>query len=240
MPRTSLASTPPEAPASGNPRWALESAVLAARIPASAKLIMCILMTCLGPSSLDLGKWSPGMRKLAGQASLNIHTVVRYVALLEAHGWLATRKHRGRRTEYALSAGRDFEDSARASNLPGVATTSNGSEFRGVATRGNRGVATTSNGGVATRGNTFRTCPDHKSDQGESQDQGHCLDGDGNQSGEQGRRPANTQEADQGVLPLVATLPAPGPDYIAEYLAQCRREKWAGQESLLDSSQASW
>lgn len=231
MPRVSLASTSPVVPASSNPRWALEAAVLTARIPASAKLIMCVLMTCLGPASLDLGKWSPGMRKLAGQASLNIHTVVRYVALLETHGWLAARKQRGRRTEYTLSAGRDFEDSAGARKLPTVATKSNTSAGQGVATTSNGGVATRGNGGVVTTSNTFRTQSGHKSDLGVVQGQEHSLDRDESQPSEQGRRPANTQLANKGVLPLVTTPPAV--DYIAQVLAQHKREKWE-PGSLLD------
>ena len=146
MPRMSSASTSPVVPASGNPRWALEAAVKAARVPAPAKLILLDLMTCLGASSLDLGKWSPGMRRLAAETCLNIHTVVRYVALLEAHGWLTSRKQRGRRAEYALSAGRDFEDSAKVRKLPTVATTSNTS--KSAAKRG--GDQTRNRGGWAT------------------------------------------------------------------------------------------
>ena len=64
----------------------------------------------------------------------------------------------------------------------------------------------------------------------------HSLDRDEGQLPEQGRRSANTQVTDQEVLPLVTTPPAA--DYIAQVLAQHRREKWE-PGSLLDPSQDS-
>lgn len=206
MPRMSLADHSPVV--SANPRWALERAVKAARIPAPAKLILFDLMTCLGPDSLDLGKWSPGMRRLTAETGLNNHTVVRYARLLEEHGWLSARKHKGRRTEYTLSAGRDFTDraSARKSNLPGVVSLSNTT------------VATTDNGGVVSGSNTFRTCPDQKSEQVQTVGQAPQID-DLDPLPGTGHSPASTPGDDQEVLSLVATVRAKPSPALAALLA---------------------
>ncbi len=92
-----------------NPRWPLERAVFAARIPPIAKLIMLALLTKAGPVSLDLGERSPSTRKLTGWTSLKRDTVISYLSLLETHGWLTSRKRSGLPTEYALSQGEAFE-----------------------------------------------------------------------------------------------------------------------------------
>jgi hypothetical protein len=198
MSRVRVGSEVPVAQQPVNLRWSLERQVKAARIPAPAKLIMFTLMTCLGPASLDLGKWSPGMRKLAAETSLNIHTVVRYVALLESHDWLSRRLSKGRRTEYVLSSGREFTEPGKPGNLPGVATPSNTT----VATGGNTTVATPSN--------TFRTCSDQETDLSHEQDQVFSEE-DERQAPEQGRSPANTAEDICGVLLGVATVTEAAP-----------------------------
>jgi DNA-binding transcriptional MocR family regulator len=94
-----------------NPRWPLERAVLAARIPPVGKLVMLTLLAKTGSSSLDLGKWSPGTRTLAEQTGLSREIVIKHLGLLEAHGWLAVRKRKGLRPEYALSEGQPFRGS---------------------------------------------------------------------------------------------------------------------------------
>jgi hypothetical protein len=90
-------------------KWALESAVIDTSIPPPAKLIMLVLLARTGPGSLDLGRFSPGTRRLADQTGMKRETLLKYLGLLEDHGWLAVRKSRGRRAEYILSEGRPFD-----------------------------------------------------------------------------------------------------------------------------------
>ncbi len=130
-----------------NPRWPLETAVLAAGIPPIGKLVMLTLLARTPRDSLDLGKWSPGIRRLAEQTGLKPHTVIKYLDLLAEHGWLAVRKQQGLRTRYVLSTGQAFQ--AVAPRKPPT-----------VAVKGNSpngGVAMDGNGGVAMDGNTYRS-----------------------------------------------------------------------------------
>jgi DNA-binding MarR family transcriptional regulator len=163
MPRLALVREPatPPAPPSANPRWALERAIRTAGIPASAKLILYTLLTYLGPDSLDLGRWSPGTRRLSVETSMNVHTISRHLAALEEHGWIVKRARKGRRTEYVLSAGRAYADRAGQRKPPTDATKSisdrtapKSRRQAGDATKSISGDATKSISGDVTRGIT--------------------------------------------------------------------------------------
>ena len=127
---------------SPNPKWALGHAVLAARIPPNAKLIMLVLLD-LTNGPLDISSWSPSTRKLAELTSLKRDTVVKYIALLELHGWLAVRRHAGDRNQYVLSAGRAFAAG------PNKGTTT--SPHNGTTAGPNKGTTTSPHNGTTTR-----------------------------------------------------------------------------------------
>jgi hypothetical protein len=143
-------------------KWALETAVLGARIPPSGKLIMLVLLAKASPDSLDLGRYSPGTRKLAEQTGLKTDTVTKYLGLLEQHSWLTARKRPGKRAEYALSEGRAFQASEprrRPGTVPvngytgGQCVPIDGDG--GVPTDGDGGVPVNGDGGVPTDGTTY-------------------------------------------------------------------------------------
>jgi hypothetical protein len=199
-------------------------------MPLPGKCVMYALLSHLGDSSLDLGpKFSPHLRQLAAETGADPHTVVRYIALLEEHGWLTAHKRRGCRTRYVVSAGLDFTDKARSRTPPGDATdhiTSAGAGDRGSDATDHIGSdATNHNTGDATDRITYRPSTVQKTDQGSKPASAEIETGTESQSAEPGRRPANTQEADRGVMRSVASLPA---EPVAGYLARAKQEKWAG------------
>lgn len=73
-------------------RWDLERAVLASELPAPARLLLLVLLIRADARTLDTGKYSPSLTKLADDTGLGRSTVARELDRLERAGWI--ERHR--------------------------------------------------------------------------------------------------------------------------------------------------
>jgi DNA-binding transcriptional MocR family regulator len=93
---------------------------------------MLVLLTKAKPDTLDLGKYSPSMDRLADQTGLKRDSVDKYIRLLEEQGWLAVRRHARVGNQYVLSEGKPFRATPAKGARPESSRPANGSTPRPV------------------------------------------------------------------------------------------------------------
>lgn len=99
-------------PANLDPKWAIERALWAAKMPKSSKLIMAYLLSCLyRPQDIHLNGESPGQRTIASKTGLTQPCVREHVQLLEQNGWVKRHGEPGKRSQYELAVGKPFTQS---------------------------------------------------------------------------------------------------------------------------------
>jgi DNA-binding transcriptional ArsR family regulator len=133
---------------SNNPKWALEKTVRdKAKMPPNAKYIMLVLLTFLDKDNgngLEIGKFSPSIRKLASITGLNKSTVEEHVRLLIQQGWVTRSVVDRNKVRYTLAEGRSFSGGCLAQpdskGVPATQTGVSGSAAQGCPAEPDRGV----------------------------------------------------------------------------------------------------